>query len=68
MKAVTPGDSVCHSERSPSSGASHHLSPLNMRALGAGVSAVNNRRSLFSNTGKFLVKTEMQLPVEDLQN
>lgn len=64
VKAVTPGDSACHSVRlSPSSGASHHLSSLNMRALGAGVSAVNNHHSLLSNTGKLLVETEMQLPV-----
>lgn len=40
VKAVTPGDSGCHSVRlSPSSGASHHSSPLNMRALQAGGSA-----------------------------
>lgn len=60
VKAVTPSDSACHSVRlSPSSGASHHLSWLNMRALRAGVSAVNNRHSLDSNTSKLLVETEI---------
>lgn len=67
MKAVTPGDSACHSVR-PSIGASHHLSPLNMRAPRAGVSAVNNRHSLLSNTSKKLPGTETQLPVKDLQS
>lgn len=69
MKAVTPGDSACHSVRpSPSIGASHHLNPLNMRALRAGVSAVNNRHSLLSKTSKKPPGTETQLPVKDLQN
>lgn len=68
VKAVTPGDSACHSVRSPSSGASHHLSSLNMRACRAGVSTVNNHRSFLSNTDKLLVKTTRKLPVGCLQN
>lgn len=39
-----------------------------MRALRAGVSAVNNRHSLLSNTSKKLPGTETRLPVKDLQN
>lgn len=39
-----------------------------MRALRAGVSTVNNRHSLLSNTSKKLTGTETQLPVKDLQN
>lgn len=69
MEAVTPGDSACHSARlGPSIGLSHHLSALNMRALRAGVSAVNNRHSLPSNSSKKLPGTDTRLPVRDLQN
>lgn len=39
-----------------------------MRAIRAGVSTVNNRHSLLSNTSKKLPGTETQLPVKDLQN
>lgn len=39
-----------------------------MRALRAGVSVVNNRHSLLSNTNKLLPGTKMRLPVTNLQN